>query len=94
MTAIEGGMVSTNNPEFYDKVQMMRSHGMRESKSKVAKSNYKESYPDSNPDFIFAHIAHNMRPTEIGGILGLSQLPRLDHNVVLRTNNFKLFCII
>jgi CDP-6-deoxy-D-xylo-4-hexulose-3-dehydrase len=92
MTTIEGGMVSTNNPEFYDKVQMMRSHGMvRESKSEVTKSNYKESYPDLNPDFIFAHIAHNMRPTEIGGILGLSQLPRLDHNVELRTKNFKLF---
>jgi len=92
MTTIEGGMVSTNNPEFYDKVRMMRSHGMvRESKSEVTKSDYKENYPDLNPDFIFAHSAHNMRPTEIGGILGLSQLPRLDHNVELRTKNFKLF---
>ena len=92
MTTIEGGIVSTNNPEFYDKVRMMRSHGMvRESRSEETKSKYKESHPDLNPDFIFAHSAHNMRPTEIGGILGLSQLPRLDHNVELRTKNFKLF---
>ena len=91
MTTIEGGIVSTNNPEFYDKVRMMRSHGMvRESKSEETKASYKEGYPDLNPDFIFAYSAHNMRPTEIGGILGLSQLPRLDHNVELRTKNFKL----
>ena len=92
MTTIEGGMVSTNNPNFYDKIRMMRSHGMvRESKSEITKASYKEKYPDLNPDFIFAHSAHNMRPTEIGGILGLSQLPRLDKNVELRTRNFKLF---
>jgi CDP-6-deoxy-D-xylo-4-hexulose-3-dehydrase len=32
-----------------------------------------------------------MRPTEINGILGLSQLPRLDAIVDSRTRNFKLF---
>ena len=73
MTTIEGGMVSTNNPKFYDKIRMRRSHGMvRESKSEVTKVSYKEKYPDLTPDFIFAHSAYNMRPTEIGGILGLS----------------------
>ena len=92
LTTIEGGMVSTNNSEFYDKVRMMRSHGMvRESTSEETKLNYKKTYPDLNPDFIFAYSAHNMRPTEIGGILGLSQLPRLDNNVELRSKNFKLF---
>lgn len=92
MTTIEGGMVSTNNSEFCDMIRMMRSHGMvRESHSEKTKSRYAEMHPELNPDFIFAHSAHNMRPTEIGGILGLSQLPRLDANNILRTKNFRLF---
>jgi len=91
LTTIEGGMISTNNADFYDKVRMMRSHGMvRESTFEETRLSYKAAYPDLNPDFIFAHPAHNMRPTEIGGILGLSQLPRLDNNVQLRSRNFKL----
>ena len=32
-----------------------------------------------------------MRPTEINGILGLSQLERLDYNIEQRTLNFRVF---
>jgi CDP-6-deoxy-D-xylo-4-hexulose-3-dehydrase len=92
MTTIEGGMISTNDPKIYDYVRMMRSHGMvRESQFDDTKSNYKQSYPDLNPDFIFAFAAYNMRPTELNGILGISQLKRLDSNVLKRTNNFEIF---
>ena len=28
MSTIEGGMVSTNNKEFYETVRILRSHGM------------------------------------------------------------------
>lgn len=92
MTTIEGGMISTNDPEIYDYVRMMRSHGMvRESQFDDTKSTYKQRYPDLNPDFIFAFAAHNMRPTELNGILGISQLRRLDSNVLKRTKNFEIF---
>jgi CDP-6-deoxy-D-xylo-4-hexulose-3-dehydrase len=92
MTTIEGGMISTNDPKIYDYVRMMRSHGMvRESYFDDTKNTYKQSYPDLNPDFIFAFAAHNMRPTELSGILGISQLKRLDSNVLKRTKNFEIF---
>ena len=92
MTTIEGGMISTNDPKIYDYVRMMRSHGMvRESHFEDTKSTYKQSYPDLNPDFIFAFAAYNMRPTELNGILGISQLKRLDSNVLKRTKNFEIF---
>ena len=92
MTTIEGGMVSTNNQELYDIVRMLRSHGMvRESLNSDVKLNYIKQYPDLNPDFIFAHYAHNMRPTELNGILGISQLKRLDRNNLKRTENLKRF---
>jgi len=92
MTTIEGGMISTNNAEFYESVRMMRSHGMvRESEFSATKNRYIQDFPDLNPDFIFAYPAHNMRPTELNGILGLSQLKRLNQNNLSRTSNFRIF---
>lgn len=92
MTTIEGGIICTDDDDFADIARMMRSHGLvRESKNQVTKDRYKSEFPDLNSEFIFSYAAHNMRPTEINGILGLSQLPRLDSNVDSRTRNFKLF---
>lgn len=92
MTTIEGGMICTNDERIYDLARMLRSHGLvRESLSENKRDSYINEYPDLNSDFIFAHYAHNMRPTELNGILGLSQLPRLDSNNSKRTVNFERF---
>lgn len=89
MTTIEGGMISTNSEEIYQYARMMRSHGLvRESNSDSIRKKYISKYPDLNPEFIFAYAAHNMRPTEINGLLGSSQLKRLDKNIIARTKNF------
>jgi CDP-4-dehydro-6-deoxyglucose reductase, E1 len=92
MSTIEGGMICTNDPEVYQQARMFRSHGMvREANDPAVKARYVEEYPDLNPDFIFAYPAYNTRNTEIGGILGRSQLKRLDENVEKRTQNLKRF---
>lgn len=92
MTTIEGGMISTNNSELYDLIRMLRSHGLvRECLNDSTKSRYTIEFPDLNPEFIFAHYSHNMRPTELNGILGLSQLRRLDANNAKRTENLLSF---
>lgn len=92
LSTIEGGMVCTNDVDLYETVRMMRSHGMvRELDSLERKEEYWEAHPDLNPDFIFAHPAWNVRSTEINAIIGRSQLPRLDGNVQLRTQNLLLF---
>jgi len=92
MTTIEGGMVCTNNEEVYNTVRMLRSHGMvRECGNEKMKLAYKIQYPQLNPDFIFAYPAYNMRNTDLGGILGLSQLPKLNENVKLRNRNHERF---
>lgn len=88
MSTIEGGMVCTNDEEVYQLARMMRSHGMvRELSDEVLKDQYKNLNPELNPDFIFAHAGYNLRNTEIGAILGRSQLKRLDHTVSRRTEN-------
>ena len=49
---------------------------VRESSSQELKEAYWKKHPDLNPDFIFAFPAYNVRNTEIGAIIGRSQLPR------------------
>ena len=92
MSTIEGGMVCTDDPEVYQQARMLRSHGMvREASDAALRSAYQAAHPDLNPDFIFAYSAFNMRNTEIGGIMGRSQLKRLDANVQRRTQNLLRF---
>jgi len=92
MSTIEGGMICTNDDNFYNTARLLRSHGMvRESLSMEFKHNYAKDYPDLNPDFIFAYPGFNIRSTELNAVLGRSQLHRLDGNVMIRNENFRLF---
>lgn len=92
MTTIEGGMISTNDEEVYEMLRILRSHGMvRETTSSDLKNDWIKKYPDLNPEFIFAYPAYNVRNTEIGAIMGLKQLERLDDNVSKRIENHDYF---
>lgn len=92
MSTIEGGMVCTNDDKAYQMARMMRSHGMvREANDAALREEYKRGNPSLNPDFIFAFPAFNMRNTEIGGVLGRSQLARLDDNNRKRIRNLRIF---
>ena len=92
MSTIEGGMVCTNDNKIYQQARMLRSHGMvREANDATIKENYYKENPSLHPDFIFAFPAYNVRNTEIGGIMGLSQLKRLDENIERRTKNLHRF---
>jgi CDP-6-deoxy-D-xylo-4-hexulose-3-dehydrase len=92
MSTIEGGMVCTDDETLYETIRMMRSHGMvREASGDGIKQRYIHKHPDLSPDFIFAYPAYNVRNTEIGAVLGRSQLKRLDENNAKRKKNFELF---
>jgi CDP-6-deoxy-D-xylo-4-hexulose-3-dehydrase len=92
MSTIEGGMISTNNWEFYQVCRALRSHGMtREMTSETMKIAIAQDNPDLNPDFIFLRPAHNFRSTEINAVIGLSQLTKLDQKNNERRENFDLF---
>ena len=92
LSTIEGGMVCTNDPEVYQQVRMLRSHGMvREASDPALREAFVAANPELNPDFIFAYPAYNLRNNEIGAIMGCSQLTRLDANVARRTANLKRF---
>jgi CDP-6-deoxy-D-xylo-4-hexulose-3-dehydrase len=91
LSTIEGGMICTNNKEFYDYCVRFRGHGMlRESKFIDVKKKSK-NFKDLNKDFIFLNPGFNFRNNEIGAVLGINQLKNLDKNINLRNINFKYF---
>jgi CDP-6-deoxy-D-xylo-4-hexulose-3-dehydrase len=92
MSTIEGGVICTNDRNAYETVRMLRSHGMvREATLDEIKHSYIKNHPDLNPAFIFAFPAYNVRPNEIGAVIGRSQLKRLNENNRMRQRNLELF---
>ena len=92
MSTVEGGIISTNNWEFYQICRALRSHGMiREMTDISMRQEIINQNQDLNPDFIFLRPAHNFRSTEINAVIGLSQLPKLDAKNQKRIENFDLF---
>jgi CDP-6-deoxy-D-xylo-4-hexulose-3-dehydrase len=92
MTTIEGGIVATDDDEFARTVRMLRGHGMtRECGGDGYKRHVHHKHPDLNPEFVFALPGFNCRNTEIGAVLGIEQLKRLDENNAKRNENLKTF---
>jgi CDP-6-deoxy-D-xylo-4-hexulose-3-dehydrase len=92
LSTIEGGMVCTNDSDFYQCIRMFRSHGLvRESTSPELRKSYESASKDLTPEFIFAFPAYNVRSTEINAVIGRSQLQRLDRNNEVRGDNLRLF---
>jgi len=92
MSTIEGGMICTNNKKIYHLAQMLRSHGMvREISDKKIQNLISKKYPMLSPKFIFLHPAYNFRNNEIGAVIGLSQLKKLNTNNQIRKKNFTTF---
>ena len=91
MSTIEGGMICTNNKEIYDFCVRFRGHGMlRESKFDDVKKQHKK-YKDLNKSFIFLNPGFNFRNNEIGAIIGINQLKRLNKNIIKRNQNLRFF---
>lgn len=92
MSTIEGGMISTNDSDLYDIMKMKRSHGL----ARVS-DNY-QTYIRKNPtiekSFLFVSDGYNFRNTEIGAVLGLSQLKRLDKFIENRKSAYSKYVYI
>jgi CDP-6-deoxy-D-xylo-4-hexulose-3-dehydrase len=89
MSTIEGGMICTNNDKLYDLMKLKRSHGLaRESDHKEL---YYNQYKHLNKEFLFVTDGYNFRNHELGAVLGISQLKRLDMIIDKRNKNYKKF---
>lgn len=89
ISTIEGGIISTNNYELYDLMKIKRSHGLARESTRYAE--YVKQYPDISNQFLFVTDGYNFRNHELGAVLGLSQLKRLDRYIQKRNENYKKF---
>ncbi len=88
LSTIEGGMLCTNDKMTYEKLRIMRGHGMlRESTHNLFKKKIIKKYSDLNEKFIFIEPGYNFRSTELNAVIGINQLKRLDKNNKLRNKN-------
>ena len=79
MTTGEGGAVTTNSKEIYEKLLTLRNHGMVKS-------------TDMKPwEYEMRELGFNYRLTDIQSALGLSQLKRLDDFIAKRRDIAKSY---
>lgn len=72
ITTAEGGAITTNSKEMYEKLLILRAHGMVKT-------------PDMKPwEYEMRELGYNYRITDIQCALGLSQLKKLDGFIARR----------
>lgn len=84
----EGGMITTNDKSLYDKLLMLRTHGITKDSSKFINSlelAYGEIVRDSNlwPQWYMEmqDLGYNYRLTDFQAVLGKSQLERAEEGI-------------
>ncbi|MDD5593520.1 MAG: UDP-4-amino-4,6-dideoxy-N-acetyl-beta-L-altrosamine transaminase [Candidatus Margulisbacteria bacterium] len=77
ITTGEGGMVLTNNPDYYEKLKMLRSHGITRAAGQLRQKSRRCYYE-------MQLLGFNYRLTDIQCALGLTQLKKLDRFVERR----------
>jgi len=85
----EGGMITCKDPEDYQILRTLRSHGwVREIKDRNTAFKYKKNnYLDEK--FTFCNSGFNLRPTEVSSAIALSQLKKLDKIKKIRSYNYQ-----
>jgi UDP-4-amino-4,6-dideoxy-N-acetyl-beta-L-altrosamine transaminase len=82
ITTGEGGMITTNSKEMYEKMCMLRNHGLsRDPADNVGESAVKTDVPWY---YVMHDLGFNYRLTDFQCALGLSQLKRIDDFVKKR----------
>lgn len=73
----EGGMITTNSKELYDKIQILRTHGITK-REDLLKENHGAWY------YEMVTLGYNYRIPDILCALGISQLERADEGLIRR----------
>lgn len=77
ITSGEGGMITTNNKDYYEKLLQFRSHGITRDPSKLTENHGPWYYE-------MQFLGYNYRLTDIQAALGLSQLKKISGFIDLR----------
>nr|WP_263326544.1 UDP-4-amino-4,6-dideoxy-N-acetyl-beta-L-altrosamine transaminase [Neobacillus sp. Marseille-Q6967] len=85
ITAGEGGIITTNNKDYYEKLLQFRTHGITRDPEKLINN-------DEVPWYYEMHfLGYNYRMTDIQAALATSQLKKLDHFLHLRKKYVSMY---
>ncbi|EMY61506.1 UDP-4-amino-4,6-dideoxy-N-acetyl-beta-L-altrosamine transaminase [Leptospira terpstrae] len=85
----EGGMLTTNSKELYEKLLVLRTHGITRDKTKFLNSN---DDVEMGPWYYeMQSLGYNYRMPDILATLGISQLDRADKNIKRRHEIAKIY---
>lgn len=91
ISTVEGGMVCTDNEKLAEMLRIVRANGWDRNLPKHRQKDWSKKHgvpSEFDAKYTFYDLGFNMRPTEITGFLGLSQLKLLDDNIKKREENF------
>jgi len=77
LTTGEGGAITTNSKNLYEKIKSIRSHG------RIDKASYFSNPEESQ----YVSLGYNWRMSSITAALGISQLEKLDKIIKMRKEN-------
>ena len=91
MSTIEGGMICTDDENLFHHLILARAHGWDRNLPdlKQAELRKNHSVDDFFSKYTFYDLAYNMRPTDIAGFLGHTQMKYWNEIVNKRQQNFK-----
>lgn len=85
ITTGEGGMITTNSKEMYEKLMLFRNHGITKDPKKLISSNEGDWFYEQQV------LGYNYRITDLGCALGISQLKKLDSFISRRKEIVKKY---
>lgn len=90
LSAIEGGMICTDDDDLHNHLIMARSHGWDRNLDAESQKEIRIRYGinDFFAKYTFYDLGYNFRPTEINGFLGNNQINYWDLIVNRRQQNF------
>ena len=92
ISTIEGGMVITDDPDLWNVMKSIRSHGWGRDVEPGVVDNWKSAEIDDFRDlYTFYFSGFNLRATDLQAFLGLSQLKKIDEIVDARRINFEQY---
>lgn len=92
MSTIEGGAVCTSDPELATMVRLVRAHGWDRNLALAEQEKIRKHFNVNSTfysRYTFYDLGYNLRPTEIAGFLGSTQLAYLPEIISKREANYK-----
>tara|TARA_X000000950_G_scaffold86368_1_gene108657 strand:+ start:1920 stop:3134 length:1215 start_codon:yes stop_codon:yes gene_type:complete len=90
-----GGILLTNNKNFFTRAKVLRSWGrmsslIKDSENINKRLGIKLRGYDYDRKFVFSEAGYNFEPSEIGASFGLEQIKKFNFFTKIRNRNFKL----